>query len=219
MKISKDTINVLKNFAQISNNFRFDPGNVLTTISPQQNIFARCTVPDTFPQTACIYNLNSLLELLSIMENQDVEFSERQLSISKDGGRFDYTYADPSVIIAPPVGKSIELDNHYEFALTAADVIMINKAAGISGAEQIVVRSEAGQAVLTVGDKARSMAHSKTLGACDKTFSVALNVENFKVMPEAYRVTLSRKKFLHFKSEAQNVPEYWLALDPSSTIE
>jgi hypothetical protein len=218
MKISKETINVLKNFATISNNLRIYPGNVLATLSPQTNIFAKCEVPDTFPVDASIYNLNSLLELLSMYDDQEIEFGDKQLSISKDGGKFDYTYADPSVIIAPPAGKTIELDSHYTFNLTATDIIMINKAAGITGAEQISLIAKDGKVSLVVGDKANSMKHAKDLGATDLTFTALLDVGNFRVTPEAYTVTLSQKKFLHFKSAAANVPEYWLALDPKSVI-
>jgi hypothetical protein len=218
MKISKETINVLKNFASISNNLRIYPGNVLATLSPQTNIFAKCEVPDVFPTDASIYNLNSLLELLSMYENQEVEFGSKSLVIKKDNDEFEFTYADPSVIIAPPAGKTIELDTHYQFALTATDVILINKAAGITGAEQITIVAKDGKAVLTVGDKANSMKHVKSLGATDLVFTALLDVGNFRVTPEAYTVTLSQKKFLHFKSEATTVPEYWLALDPKSVI-
>ena len=218
MRISKETINVLKNFASISNNLRIYPGNVLATLSPQTNIFAKCEVPDVFPADASIYNLNSLLELLSMYENQEVEFGTKSLIIKKDNDEFEFTYADPSVIIAPPAGKTIELDTHYQFALAATDVILINKAAGITGAEQITIVAKDGKAVLTVGDKAASMKHVKSLGATDLTFTAMLDVGLFRVTPEAYTVTLSKMKFLHFKSEAANVPEYWLALDPKSVI-
>jgi hypothetical protein len=62
------------------------------------------------------------------------------------------------------------------------------------------------------------MKHAKDLGTSDLTFTALLDVGNFRVTPEAYTVTLSKQKFLHFKSEAANVPEYWLALDPKSVI-
>ena len=218
MKISKDTINVLKNYATISNNLRIYPGNVLTTLSPQQNIFARCEVTDNFPKEANIYNLNTLLELISVYDDQEIEFGDKSLSVTNGSDTFDYTYADASVMIAPPAGKTIDLDNHFEFTLTAADIIMINKAAGITGAEQITIVTNNGKAVLSVGDKAKSMKHTKVLGATDLTFTVMLDVPNFRVTPETYTVTLSKKKFLHFKSETAGVPEYWLALDPKSTI-
>jgi hypothetical protein len=101
MKISTDTIKVLQNFATINSNIRIHPGTELSTIGPQKNIFAKATVAETFPREFCIYDLNSLLSLLSLMEDQDIEFGDNSLKISKDGGEFEYFYADESVIIAP----------------------------------------------------------------------------------------------------------------------
>jgi hypothetical protein len=218
MKISKEAISVLKNFATISNNLRIYPGNELATLSPQQSIFARATVPDTFPVEVCVYNLNSLLELLSYMGDQEVEFGEKSLIIKNNGSTFEYRYADPSVIIAPPAGKNIDLDNHYEFTLTAEDVNMINKAAAITAAEAIVFEAKDGVFKVHIGDKANSMKQSKVLGQTELTFNAVLATENLRVLPEAYTVTLSKKKFLHFKSENKEVPQYWLALDPTSVI-
>ena len=218
MKISKEVINVLKNYASISNNLRIYPGNVLATLGPQQNIFAKITVADTFPVDACIYNLNTLLEILNIYEDQEVEFGEKSLTVAKGSDNFEYTYADPSVIIAPPAGKSIEIDNQFEFKLSSADCVMIRKAAGLTGAEQIKIEAKNGQAVLTVGDKANSMKHSRVIGQTDLTFTALLDVGLFLVLPEDYTVVLSKMKFLHFKSETANVPEYWIALDPKSVI-
>jgi len=47
---------------------------------------------------------------------------------------------------------------------------------------------------------------------------VLLATENLRVVPDSYTVTLSTKKFLHFKSANTTTPEYWLALDPASEI-
>ena len=218
MKISKEAINVLKNYATISNNLRIYPGNVLSTISPQPNIFAKVTVPDIFPKDACIYNLNSFLELLSFYDDQEVDFGDNSLTISKGNEKFEFTYADPSVIIAPPEGKSIAVDSHYQFTLTAADIGQIKKAIGITAAEQVKIEAKDGKATLIVGDKTNSMKHSKVIGDCDKTFTALLDSQNLVVLPETYTVTLSSLKFLHFKSEAATVPEYWLALDPKSVV-
>jgi|LakMenEpi03Aug12_release.lakeMendotaPanAssembly.Ray.scaffolds.fasta_scaffold10327_18 hypothetical protein len=218
MKISKESINILKNFATISNNLRIYPGNELATLSPQQSIFAKATVPDTFPVEVCVYNLNSLLDLLSYMGDQEVEFGEKSLTIKNNGSTFEYRYADPSVIIAPPAGKNIELDNHFEFKLTADDVNMITKAAAITAAEAIIFEAKNGVFAMHVGDKANSMKQSKVLGATDLEFNAVLATENLRVLPESYTVTLSKKKFLHFKSENAQVPQYWLALDPTSAV-
>jgi len=218
MKISKEAISVLKNYATISNNLRIYPGNELTVLSPQQSIFAKATVPDTFPVDVCIYELNSFLDLLTYMEDQEVEFGEKSLKISNNGSTFEYRYADPSVIIAPPAGKTIELDSYYTFTLTNAEIIMLNKAIAISNAEIISLKADGVKAILEVSNKSRNVTWSKTLGETALTFDGILDVQNFRVVPDTYSVTLSKKKFLHFKSENAQTPQYWLALDPKSTV-
>lgn len=218
MKISKETIAILQNFATISNNLRIYPGNVLATLSPQTSIFAKATVADTFPVDACIYNLGSLLELFSYMGDQEVEFGEKALTIKSNGYSFEYRYADPTVIIAPPAGKTIELDSHYQFTLSAEDIKMITKAAGITAAENIIFEAKDGQFSIHVADKAGSMKQSRVMGAADVNFTAVLSTQNLRVLPDTYTVTVSKMKFLHFKPSTAQTPEYWLALDPKSVI-
>lgn len=220
MKISTDTIKILQNFATINSNIHIRPGSEISTLGPQKNIFAKATVAENFPKDFCIYDLGSLLSLLTLMDNQDIEFGDTSLKISKDGGEFEYFYADESVIIAPEAGKSIPIDNHYQFKVSGTDVIMLNKAAAVVGAKFISVVSSKGKVVLSVGDPktAGSNSYRRILGECDKDFNCRLAVENFKAMAgEPYTVTISKKKFFHFKHETTAL-EYWFAMEPDSVV-
>ncbi len=219
MKISTDTIKVLQNFATINSNIRINPGTELSTIGPQKNIFAKATVAETFPREFCIYDLNSLLSLLTLMEDQDIEFGDNSLKITKDGGEFEYFYADESVIIAPEAGKNIAVDNYFQFNISSTDVQMWNKAAAIVGAKFISVVSHKGKVTLSVGDPktAGSNSYKRIIGDFDADLNCRLAVENFKVVPEAYAVTISKKKFFHFKHDTKAL-EYWLAMEPDSQV-
>ena len=50
MKLSDDTVNVLKNFSGINQSLQFKTGNTLKTISPLRTIFVEATVSETFPK-------------------------------------------------------------------------------------------------------------------------------------------------------------------------
>jgi hypothetical protein len=218
MQISKETIEVLKNFATINTNLLIRKGKVLSTISTAKNIFAVADVAEEFPEEIAIYDLNSLLALLTLMENQDVSFGEKSLTISKDHGKFEYFYSSPTVIVAAP-DKKIEIDNHYEFNLSAEDVNMINKAAAITGAPTITILSKNGTVTLVVGDKKVDTANTykKTLGEFEETFECHMAVDNFKIIPDAYTVTISKKKAFHFKNN--NKPTtYFIAMEPDSVV-
>lgn len=219
MKITKETIAILQNFAGINGNIQILPGKTLTTMSPLKNIFAKADIPDEFPNEFCIYDLNSLLSLLTLMEDQDVEFGPSSLKITKDGGEFEYFYADPNVIIAPPKGKNIEVAPHYTFNLASKDIIMLNKAASIIGAKSISVISKKGNTIISVGDPKTSGTNSyrKVLEPSSDDFSCQLSIENFKVIPDDYTISLSKVKFFHFKQEQKNL-QYWIAMTADSVI-
>lgn len=218
MQISNETIQVLKNFAAINSNLMIRKGKTLSTISTAKNIFGKAEVAEEFPQEVAIYDLNSLLALLTLMENQNVEFGEKSLTISKDNGKFEYFYSAPNVIVAAPE-KSIELDTHYQFKLSAEDVNMIMKAAAITAAPTITISSKAGKVNMTIGDKKNDTANTykKVIGESEFDFDCHMAVENFKLIPDAYSVTISKKKAFYFKSETKAI-EYFIAMEPDSVV-
>ena len=50
MKLSNDTVGILKNFASINQNLIIKEGSELTTMSAMKNIVARAKVMETFPK-------------------------------------------------------------------------------------------------------------------------------------------------------------------------
>jgi hypothetical protein len=218
MKISKSTLDILKNYASINTNILVREGNTLATISTGKNIFSRVTISETFDREFAIYDLNSLLALLSLMEDTDVAFGETSITIGKDRSQFEYYYADPSIVVAAP-DKTIEVDEHYKFALSAEEVNMVMKAAAIVSAPMLSVVAKGGTVTLSVGDPStpKSNTFRHVIGESDLDFDCRLAVENFKVISGDYDVTLSKKKFMYLSSTSSDM-KYWLALEPSSVI-
>ena len=218
MKLSKGTLDTLKNFATINTNILVREGSTLSTISTGKNIFARADVTESFPREFAIYDLNGLLPLLTLMEDTDVDFGDESLKVTKGSSVFEYFYADPNIIVSAP-DKSIEVDNFFQFDLTKEDIDMILKAAAITAAPMLSVIGDGTQVVITVGDPATPKSNSfrQVIGQTDKKFDARLAVENFKVIPGAYSVILSEKKFMFLESSKGDT-KYWLALERSSEI-
>ena len=218
MKLSKDTLDTLKNFATINTNILVREGNTLSTISTGKNIFARAEIKETFPREFAVYDLNSLLSLLTVMEDTDVDFGDESLKVTKGSSVFEYFYADPNIIVSAP-DKSIEVDNFFQFDLTKEDIDMILKAAAITAAPMLSVIGDGTQVVITVGDPATPKSNSfrQVIGQTVKKFDARLAVENFKVIPGAHKVILSEKKFMFLESSKRDT-KYWLALERSSEI-
>lgn len=223
MKISNDTLLILKNFASINMNIVFKPGDVISTISTGKNIFAKATIKEEIPNNFAIYDLNSLLAMLTLMENQDVTFEDKNLIVSSEKGRFEYFYSSPDVVKAAPDGE-IEHVDVYKFKLTAEDIQMIMKAASITGAPTISVTNKNQNISLTVGDRKNDSSNNfrMNLGTSFDQFDVFIAVENLKVIPDAYEVTVAKTpngkaKFLHFKHESKQL-QYWIACEPGSVL-
>lgn len=218
MKISTGTLDILKNFATINTNILVRQGNTLSTISTGKNIFARAEISESFPKEFAIYDLNSLLSLLTLMEDTNIDFQDESLKVSRGTSVFQYYYADPNIIVSAP-DKTIEVDNFFQFDITKDDVDMILKAAAITAAPMLSVVGKGGEVVVTVSDPSTPKSNSfrQVIGTTDKEFDARLAIENFKVIPLSYSVTLSQKKFMFLESSKGEL-KYWLALERSSQI-
>ena len=218
MKISNDTLSVLKNFASVNTNLLVRQGNTISTISAGKNIFARATVEEKFDREFAIYDLNSLLGLLTLLEDTEVDFGAESITMTKGRSTFEYYYADPEIIVGAP-DKQIEVDEFFTFDLLADDLNMIHKAAGINAAPMLSIIGDGTNVTLTVGDPAtpKSNSFKQTVTDTDKVFKAHLQIENLKVLPGDYKVTISEKKFMHLVNTKTDV-KYWLALDKTSEI-
>ena len=223
MKFCGETLSLLKNFASINMNMVFTPGDTVKTLSNANSIFAKATIKEEIPNEFYIYDLNSLLAMLTLVENQEVEFGDKSLIISSEKGKFEYFYSSADIVKAPPAGE-IEHTAVYSFTLTADDVQMIMKAAAITGAPTISVTNKNQNVMLSIGDRKNlsSSNFKKDLGTAFNDFDVFIAVENLKVIPDAYEVTVAKTpngkaKFLHFKHMTRAL-QYWIACEPGSVV-
>lgn len=211
MKISRTTLDLLKNYATINANLLVREGSVLSTISAGRNIFSRAAVEEQFPREFAIYDLGSLLNLLTFSDDQEVEFGEESLTVVSDGS-FEFFYSNPELINAPP-DKTIAVGDGYQFVLTRDEITRLLKAAGIVQAPTLTLQAKKGSVTLIVGDPKNSTANTyrKVVGETDETFSYAVDVERLKIVAESYDVTVN-PKFLHFSAQGRDL-QYWIAVN------
>ena len=105
MKLSNNTISVLKNFASINQNLVIKEGNEITTMSAMKNIVAKAEVEETFTKEVAIYDLNEFLAALSLFTNPILTFNDGFVTITEEnsnrGTSLKYFYSDPSVVTSP----------------------------------------------------------------------------------------------------------------------
>ena len=83
MKLSNNTLELLKNFSNINQNILIEEGNVIRTISTMKNILGSATIVENFPKEFGIYDLNEFLGVLSLSKDPEIELNnESFLSIN-----------------------------------------------------------------------------------------------------------------------------------------
>jgi hypothetical protein len=217
MKLSTDTISVLKNFSTINANLMVKAGSSLSTMSAMKNIVAKADVTEEFPSDFAIYDLNEFLSALSLFGKPDLEFNNDFVIITEEGTSksLKYWFSDPSVVTTP--SKEISMPStELTFNLSSDTLNEITKAAAVIGVPDMALAG----GKLMVTDKKNSTANayetSLDVGNVEADYKFWFKVENLKVMPGAYDVEVSSKKISHFTNTKLGV-QYWIALEPESS--
>lgn len=218
MKLSKETVALFKNFAGINSNLLLKNGNKLATISSQKNVMADATVGETFPDFG-IYDLNEFLGAMSLFDDPELTFEDKFVSISQGGMKIKFFAADATVLTAPQ--KSITFpDAEINFNISADKLTMIQKTASVLRAADVTIVGDGSNITLVVGDKKNATGNnfSEIVGTTDKSFKVNLKVENLKMLPGDYEVSISSKKISRFKSPSSDLV-YYVAVEADSTFD
>jgi hypothetical protein len=217
MKLSTETISVLKNFSTINANLMVKAGSSLSTMSAMKNIVAKADVSEEFLSDFAIYDLNEFLSALSLFGKPDLEFNDDFVIITEEGTSksLKYWYSDPSVVTTP--SKEISMPStELTFNLSSDTLNEITKAAAVIGVPDMALAG----GKLMVTDKKNSTANayetSLDVGDVAAEYKFWFKVENLKVMPGAYDVEVSSKKISHFTNTKLGV-QYWIALEPESS--
>ena len=216
MKLSDTTISVLKNYSSINQNLKIGAGNNLVTMSAMKNIVAQAKVEETFEKDVAIYDLNEFLAAMSLFESPELDFQDEYVMMGNEGktSSLKYWYSDPSVVTT--VSKPIEMPtSEVTFTLSSDKLSHITKAAAVIGVPDMRLDPNG----LSVTDKKNQTANAFSMDVAqsdsDVDYAFWFKVENLKLMPGTYDVSVSSKKISHFKNTSVDI-EYYIALEPES---
>jgi hypothetical protein len=97
MKISSDTIKILKNYADINPNIVLH-GNIITTTNQGKNIYSESEIAEKIPVEAGIYDLKQLLSVISLYKDPEFDFHDQFVYISQDNNITKYWYFNPKLL-------------------------------------------------------------------------------------------------------------------------
>lgn len=221
MKISTQTLQVLKNYASINPNLLVKPGSVLSTISTNKNIFAKASVTESFPASFAIYDMQQFLGVVSIFEDPDFTFNEHSVTIASGNKSIEYVYTQPEMVVAPSdsVAQKIAVTNpEITFNLPAQTLNEVIKATSILQLDKINVVTENGTVNVVVADPKNPSSNKFSVsveGTSSMDLSMVFAAENLKFIQGDYNVSISSTGISSFKNEKLNI-EYFVMADVKS---
>ena len=220
MKLSENTVNVLRNFATINQGLVFKSGNTLRTVSKQQNVLAKATVKESFDNNFAIYDLNRFLAVLSSMNDPDLTVGTGNVKIASGTSKTTYGLSDETMVVSAPDNDISVQNAEVKFTLTKDNLAQVLKLSGVLGLPNIAVRGNRKKISIAAVDVKNqdSDVFSVDVGDTDAEFQFIFVTENFKMIAGDYEVQISSKGVAHFKSKKDPL-EYWIATEVGSKYE
>jgi hypothetical protein len=224
MKLSGDTINLLKNFASINQGIFFKQGKTIKTVSPQKNIMAEVTVDEEFPVDFGVYDLNNFLSVISLhKDDPTLNFEDKNVLISglKGRSKIKYRFCEPTMIVIPPEKNIVMPEPEIKFTLSAEDFDWILRAAAVLSSPHIAIESDGQKVFVSTIDLQNDSAHTDSIEIADgngDNYRMIFKTENLKMISGSYEVSLSSKGISHFKNKNKNL-QYWITTEAGSKYE
>ena len=178
MKLSKETVAVLKNFSAINTNLLLMAGNKLSTISTEETVVAYAEIPEEIPENFGIYDLSEFLGALSLFDDPDINFSGTFLRIKSGSNGVKYFGAEPSLLSVPKMNGNVPgivtkcPDPDITVKLSQDQISMIMRTSSVFKTTDISITGDGSNIKLVVGDKKNSTAnrYELDLGESDSEF-------------------------------------------------
>ena len=219
MKLSKETVEILKNFSAQNMSVLLLPGQVQRTISPTKTLMCKANITEDLPSEAGVNDLSGFLALYSLFDDPDIAFGEKCFTFSDSKNRkAKYYYAAKEAIIYPekiPVFPQVDVSFNLDHdvlkeAVDAANTLKVPDLA--------VVGSE-GLLSIRAADNRNSTSNDWVVevGKTDLTFNIIIRMDNIKFMAKDYVVDISKKRIARFTS-TDKVLEYLVSVETNSTF-
>jgi len=215
MKLSENTLTVLKNFATINSGVVLKPGNIQKSMSPEQNILVEAKLEDTFPCTFGIYDLNQFLGNVTALKNPDMDFSDKAVTMRDTDMTLRYMACSPELIISPPDKELAIVEPDVTLSLTQPIVTKLLRIASMNNLPNLSLVVKNNELNVVVHDKANDLSnHASTkIGdyqAADMT--ATFKTEYLKMIPDDYDVRAKVGKFAAFTSKNKNL-KYFISME------
>lgn len=215
MRLSRETLAILKNFASINSNILIHPGNTLKTISGGSNIYAIAKIQEEFDTEVGIWDLNKFLGIISMFNNPDLEFHDKYVDISNGRSTVKYFYAEKALLTVPT--KEVKMPPvSFAFEIDEQDLNEILKASSILQVGDLRIVAADGKIRIVVEDSENDTSDNFDIVVDEnysgQDFDGSFKVSDIKILSGSYKVELTDTIICKFTHSTTNLV-YYIAIN------
>lgn len=229
--LSKETIEVMKNFSWINNNILIEKGNKLRTMADNQAQFAIAEVAETFPVDFGIYDLSNFIGVVSMFDEPVLSFSQdtrhdglaTYVIIKEKNKKSEYKF------FGTPKNLIMYIDGNFnapEFEvkgikLDKAFISKITKMSSMSGFSHLMLKNNSGniEALVTSLNEESSNNYVHELEYKESSnhgnFKFIFDLEMFKMVQDDYEVSIYGTVLSEFVALNKNI-KYYMSINKDS---
>lgn len=217
MKITNDTLAVLKNFSQINPSVLIREGNRINTMSLDKNLYAEATLADEFSEDIPIYDLKEFLGTLRLFSEPEISVKETELEIKGDRSKCYYELADEQMIRKPKKFLEIPEDQfNITFELKSVDIQQLVEASKSMNLPDIAFCGGDGKVTVKAFNAKDETANEFVIEIDDydgDDFKAVTSLEYLQLIKIDYTVSLKHENAIQLDSP---VVKYIVAMEKSS---
>jgi hypothetical protein len=212
IKMSSDTISVLKQLADINNTLRLSEGDELKSVASGRTIFAICGIDVNIPYDFNIFDLREFNQALNLFESPIVTFGSEDdgfVNISDDSGdtTLKYWESEEEFITSYPKKDIPQFVFDTDFILDSDVVSKVLDASKILKLPFIGFQSDGNDIYLSAfnvndGDGNETNSYRKHVCVSPNTdvFNMFMQSSQMRVLNGTFKVEISRSKVIQFTS-------------------
>jgi len=217
MKISSDTLSILKNFSDINDGIHFKKGSLLATWHPAQFILAEATIKEEIPQDFTVFDLRQFLSVNSLFDEPEYSFESDKVIVTANNRSVNFLFSEPSLVLDPENRTTKYRENTLKGSIAKANITKeelksLKQSAAILALPDIFVTGQNDTITFSVQNAENTGTNSFKVvvkGEVQEDFSSIMRCEHLKMLDGDYEF-VSHPKLAYFKNV--NTPiEYWIA--------
>jgi len=219
MKVSKDTLSILKAFSTINPVMYLGDSKAVKVIAPDKSaIIGVYQTPESLDHDCVFWDWPTLLATIDSMggADADLDFQESFVKISSpDKSSLKYFYTNPIVVAASNTKPKAfadyckEMETDFTFELSSEVLSKVMKLARVMNLTKIVIESEDNKGSIHLVDDGNKVNHTfeqeiETSGSG----KISLWISTLNIIPGSYTVTVKNNLFAKFVNK--DIPLFYI---------